>query len=361
MPRPRAAVPAYCHHKPSNQAFVRVRTADDTRKIIYLGAYGTDASRQEYERVLATLRTSPVLSSSKLPAAPGALSVNEALLLYSKHVSSYYPPTSARGHFEALRAVRLIAGDLLLREFTPKVFKIVRQTFIDAKQSRTTVNSRAGRIKLFIKWCVAEELADPNLLGALKAVTGLRKGRGEAKELPAVRPPSDEELEKMIAAASPNTAALMRIQSLCGARAGELVKLRGDDIDRTGDVWKATVVDHKGRWQGKTRTLYFGPRCKEVLAPLILKAAGGFLFPKATGKPFRTPGYRQAVQRCCRRAGITKFSTHALRHYAATRIRRMLDVETARALLGHSDMGLTAEVYAEFDEKKASDAMNLVG
>jgi len=361
MVRPRAAVPTYCHHKPSNQAFVRVRTAEGSRKVIYLGVYGTDTSRKEYERVLATLRTSPILSSSKLPAGPGALSVNEALLHYSNHVNAYYPPESARGHFESLRAVRLVAGDLLLREFTPKVFKIVRQTFIDAKQSRTTVNGRAGRIKLFVKWCVAEELADPNLLAALKAVPGLRKGRGEAKELPPVRPPSEEDLEKVIAAASLNTAALMRVQSLCGARAGELVKLRGDAIDRTGIAWKATVIDHKGQWQGKARTLYFGPQSQAVLAPLVLKAAGGFLFVKATGKPFRTPGYRQAVHRCCKRAGVTKFSTHAIRHYAATRIRRMLDVETARVLLGHSDMGLTAEVYAEFDEKKALDAVNRVG
>ena len=36
-------------------------------------------------------------------------------------------------------------------------------------------------------------------------------------------------------------------------------------------------------------------------------------------------------------------------------------METARVLLGHSDMGLTAEVYAEFDEQKAFDAMNRVG
>jgi len=361
MVRPRAAIRAYCHHKPSNQAFVRVRTANGSRKAIYLGVYGTPASRQEYERVLTTLRTSPILASSKLPASPGSLSVNEALLLYTRHVTAYYPPRSAVGHFDALRAVRLVAGDLLLREFTPKIFKIVRQSFIDAGNSRTTVNGRAGRIALFVKWCVAEELADPNLLAALKAVPGLRKGRGEAKELPPIRPPSEADLEKVIAAASPNTAALMRIQSLCGARAGELVNLRGDAIDRTGTAWKATVTEHKGEWRGKARTLYFGPQAQAVLAPLVLKAAGGFLFVKATGKPFRTPGYRQAVHRCCKRAGVTKFSTHAIRHFAATRIRRLLDVETAQVLLGHSDMGLTATVYAEFDEQKAFDAMRRVG
>lgn len=164
MPRPVNAVPTYRLHKPSGQAVVAVQTADGTRKMLYLGVYGTPESRKEYERVLATLRTSPILKSSKLPAGPGSLTINEALLLYSKHVSSYYPPDSARGHFDALKAVRLLAGDLLLREFTPKIFKLVRQTYIDARNSRTTVNGRAGRIVLFVKWCVGEELAEPNLL-----------------------------------------------------------------------------------------------------------------------------------------------------------------------------------------------------
>jgi len=198
MPRRTNPVPSYLHHKPSNQALVVVKTADGKRKSIYLGVYGSPESRKEYERVLTTLRTTPILSSSKLPAGPGALSVNEALLLYSQHVASYYPPRSAQSHYDALRPVRFIAGDLLLREFTPKVFKLIRQTMFDAQQSRTTINGRVNRIKLFVKWCVAEELADPNLLAALKAVPGLRKGRGEAKELPPVRPPSDDDFEKTI-------------------------------------------------------------------------------------------------------------------------------------------------------------------
>lgn len=98
-----------------------------------------------------------------------------------------------------------------------------------------------------------------------------------------------------------------------------------------------------------------------MLAPFVLKAAGGFLFVSAIGEPYRTPGYRPAIQRSCERAGVPKFWTHAIRHFAATRIRKLLDVETARVQLGHSDMRLTAEVYAEFDERKAFDAMNRVG
>jgi integrase len=208
---------------------------------------------------------------------------------------------------------------------------------------------------------VAEELAPPSLLDAVRAVPGLRKGRGEAKELPPVRPPSAEVLDRVLAKTSAMAAALARVQIVCGARAGELVRVRGDQLDRSGPVWKAEVAEHKGEWRGKSRTLYFGPLAQAVLAPLVLKAGGGFLFVNGKGRPYRVPGYRQELQRGCARAGVPEFGTHALRHFAATRIRALADVETARALLGHSDLGLTAEVYAERDERKLLETMARVG
>lgn len=358
MPRSKNPVPRYDLHKPSGQAYARYTDSTGTRRTVYFGKHGTPESQQEYERFLLTIRTSPVTTP---PTGAADLTVNEALVAYTAHVTAYYPGDSARGHFDALRAVRLVAGDLPLREFTPKVFKAVRQSFIDAMNSRTTINGRMQKISQFVKWCVAEELADPNLYAALKAVPGLRKGRGEAKELPPVLPPSEADLERILAKMPPAAAALARVQSLCGARAGELVRLRADAIDRTGPVWKAVVCEHKGTWRGKDRTLYFGPAAQGVLAPLMLAAAGEFVFLNERKRPYKVNGYRQALQRACASLNLPEYGTHAIRHFAATRIRRMVDVETARVLLGHSDLGLTAEVYAQFDEAKAVDAMKRVG
>ena len=41
-------VPSYCHHKASGQAVVRINSKD-----IYLGLYGTPASKEKYHRVIA--------------------------------------------------------------------------------------------------------------------------------------------------------------------------------------------------------------------------------------------------------------------------------------------------------------------
>ena len=44
---------------------------------------------------------------------------------------------------------------------------------------------------------VAEELAQPTLYAALRAVPGLRKGRGEAKEPPPVRAPLEADVRRL--------------------------------------------------------------------------------------------------------------------------------------------------------------------
>jgi integrase len=363
MPRPRKIIPTYSHHKPTGQAVVKITGPDGKRRSVYLGTYGSPESQQEYQRLLVGLPTATPTAASPVLEPSADVTVNEALIAYVRHVQAYYPSgDSARGHLDAIRYVRKLAGLLPLREFTPKVLKLVRQQMIDAGHSRVTINCRCQRITLFMKWCVAEELCGPDVLAALKAVPGLRKGRCEAKELPPTRPPTAEDLAKVIAKLPPVAAALSRVQSLCGARAGELIQLRADQLDRSGDVWTARVAHHKGTWRGKERTLYFGPQAREVLTPLVVKAGGGPLFINGRGRPYhRVQGYRQAIRRACRRAGVAEFGSHALRKFAATRIRATCDVEVARAVLGHADLSLTAAVYAEMDRAKVTEAIGRVG
>ena len=43
-----AREPGYCHHKPTGQAYVNLGG-----KVVYLGKFGTDASREAYNRVKA--------------------------------------------------------------------------------------------------------------------------------------------------------------------------------------------------------------------------------------------------------------------------------------------------------------------
>src|SRR5581483_10207218 len=52
---------------------------------------------------------------------------------------------------------------------------------------------------------------------------------------------------------------------LTGARPGELIGLTTGAIDRTGEVWRADLAQHKTRHRGKSRTLYFNATAQLIL------------------------------------------------------------------------------------------------
>lgn len=111
MPRPRNAVPTYRLHKPSGQAVVSLRRADGTREDVYLGAYNSPESKQEYERILAQVRSSSTGATALPLRAASDLTVNELLVAYLRHADGYYvhpdgTPTGEAGNMrDAIRPV----------------------------------------------------------------------------------------------------------------------------------------------------------------------------------------------------------------------------------------------------------------
>ena len=56
MPRPRKLIPTYRKHSQTGRAAITVYRADGTRTEILLpGSYGSEESKQEYERILMSL------------------------------------------------------------------------------------------------------------------------------------------------------------------------------------------------------------------------------------------------------------------------------------------------------------------
>src|SRR5580693_8744146 len=75
---PSLRVPAYCHHKPRDLAYVRLNG-----KMIYLGNYGSPESRDKYDRILAEW-----IQAGRTYVKPNdrpGVSVNEVLLAYRRH------------------------------------------------------------------------------------------------------------------------------------------------------------------------------------------------------------------------------------------------------------------------------------
>jgi integrase len=177
-------------------------------------------------------------------------------------------------------------------------------------------------------------------------------------------------------------------------------------INRTGEVWIATLEQHKTAYRGKQRVLYFGPKSQMILRPYLLRGENDPCFSPAEamsqrnavrgenrssppnsgnrpgyskrireqrkakrspGKQYETGAYGKAIRYACEQVfpileGTTAkeakahrikhwWSPNQLLHLAAAQIRKEFGLDAAQVILGHSELTVT-QVYAERDIEK---------
>jgi hypothetical protein len=117
MPRESLRTPSYRLHKPTGQAVVTLNGKD-----VYLGRFGSPASRAEYDRTVVEW----ISNGRRLPAptsgAGSDLSVNELALAYLAFADSYYvkrgkPTPEPTGIRHSIRPLRQLYGDTMARDF----------------------------------------------------------------------------------------------------------------------------------------------------------------------------------------------------------------------------------------------------
>src|SRR4051812_35956110 len=87
MARPKNEVPSYRLHKQSGQAIVTL-TENGVRRDVLLGKHGTPESKEEYERILKTLRTGASIPTSTADAAD--VTVAELMAKFMAHAERHY-------------------------------------------------------------------------------------------------------------------------------------------------------------------------------------------------------------------------------------------------------------------------------
>jgi integrase len=380
-------IPSYRHHKPSGKAVVTIDGRD-----IYLGDHDTPASRDEYDRLIAewlTRRRAGISYASDQTNSD--LTVDELLAEYLIFAKTYYVSGGKlTGEYEnlklAMKPLQALYGCEFVRDFGPLRLKAVRQAMIDSDLCRNQVNDRVNRIRRIFKWGVENQLVAPDILHALQAVSPLRRGRSTARESSPIRPVPEKHIEAVLKIAPPTVAAMIQVQWLTGMRPGELVIMRGCDIDMTGDDWLYRPVKHKTQHFGIERVIALGPKAQEILTGFLKPDVQAFIFsprdamrqryasrPTHRSKPNRerktqrrirnfytTNTYARAISYACDEAGVSKWSPNRLRHSAATRLRKEFGLDVAQAVLGHKTAEVT-QVYAELDRGKAIEAMRRSG
>jgi integrase len=192
---------------------------------------------------------------------------------------------------------------------------------------------------------------------------------------------------------------MIQVQLATGMRPGEVVIMRGMDLETSGPVWmyrpgsERPEGKHKTAWRGHRRVIAVGPRGQEIVKRFLKPELEAYLFSpreaierlrlerrakrktkvqpsqrnRSKACPRRHPGnrysvnaYRHAIARACGRANVPVWKPHQLRHSKATEIRREAGLDAARAVLGHRSPQVT-ETYAELDAGKAAEVMQRLG
>lgn len=259
-------VPSYRRHKPTGQAVVTINGRD-----IYLGKWNSSASRAEYDRLVAEF-----LANGRQLRDEVDTTVVEVINAYRKFAEQYYRKngevTREYGCIkEALKIVRELYGRKLADDFGPLALKAVRQRMVDNGWSRGYINKSIGRIRRCFKWAVENELVRRDMYHGLMAVSGLRKGRSEAREPDPVMPVDDATVQATLPHLSPVVADMIRFQRITGCRPQDVCNLRPCDVDMSGDVWLYRPATHKTEHHGRERIIPIGPKGQDILRPYLLR------------------------------------------------------------------------------------------
>jgi integrase len=376
--------PKYRLHRPSGLAVVTIGGRDR-----YVGRYGTPESRAEYDRLIAEW----LLAGRQAEHVPGGnaddLTVSELCVQYLEWATGYYvkegePTSEVKNIKRAIRKLRGLYGHTPARDFGPLALKALRNQWIIDGLTRSGCNRLTAVVKRIFRWATEQELVMPSVFHGLAAVSGLRKGRSAAPDNPPVGPVPVEILEATLARLSPMLRAMVEVQLHTGMRPGEVIHVRGSDLDMSGPVWTYCPRRHKTEHAGRDRVVFIGPRAQSLLRPWLRPDPDGYVFgpaqnreairaagarPEPVGRPRRrrtfkdhyTPQYYfLVIRRACEKAKVDPWSPNQLRHSAGTLIRSKFGIEATRTILGHSNPSVTL-IYAERDLDQARRIMGEIG
>jgi len=266
----------------------------------YLGQYGTPESEQAYHRLIAEW----LAHGKSLPSTQAGTTVGQIIEAYLRRVAQYYrradgTTTSSLPRIELVTGtLRELYGDMPANEFGPASLRALRQVWVERGVARKTANDYASEVKRLFRWAASHEFVPAIVYQGLHTVEGLREGRCEARETGPVRPVEPHKIDAVRPHVSAQVEALIDLQLLTGARAGELVLvlMRLIALDMSGQVWTYTPATHKTAHRGYSRTIYLGPQAQKVVTRFMPdRSTHAYLFSPAEAEADRRE--RQHEQR----------------------------------------------------------------
>lgn len=261
-------------------------------------------------------------------------------------------------------------GHVPLGKLTPAHLNKLRNEKLASGLSASTVTGILRVLSSALSEAERWQLVTRNVA---RLVDAPRPARGE------VQPFTVEEVHRLLEVARAHRLYPLFVLAVSlGLRQGELLGLRWQDVDfergtLTVSVQLQTINGKQVLTEPKTarsrRTLQLPAFVLEVLqqhrANRLLEKAQlgeswqehGLVFPSSVGTPIPARNLTRLWYSLLRKAGIPKRAFHQLRHTAASYLLAMgCDIRTVQAVLGHSQVSLTANLYAHVMPTLLQDA-----
>lgn len=285
-------------------------------------------------------------------------------------------PNTVRNYSERYeRNIKGIIGKKLLSEVKPihcqKIFSDM------AEQGYKTTTIYQTRITLYNMLEFAKE-NDVILSNPCKKSVKSDIGKPSEKKVALT---IDEQRKFLMAATGQSYENQYKFILQTGLRTGELVGLKWDDIDfgkRTVTISRTMEYRYKvGEWRvgppkskSGYRTIPLTDEAIRILKDQKEKNSKikviniewrDQVFLSRKGEPVKNSTYDTALFKICDKAEIRKFCMHILRHTFATRcIEAGMIPKTLQKILGHSNIGITMNLYVDATEEEKTKEMDLV-
>jgi integrase len=155
-----------------------------------------------------------------------------------------------------------------------------------------------------------------------------------------------EQVEKLLAAATPAFRVLLRLLWLTGARPAEIYGLTAADVNLASGV--AVIERHKtADATGRARVIHLPVEAVELLRPLAERHPDGPLVRNNLGDPWNEDAVVCAMKLTRRRAGIPTATCYGLRHsFATDALANGVPEAHVAELLGHSGTAMLHKHYS---------------